>query len=1025
MNFKRYLTTALILLAMVAFSVVSFAQGTVTGTVTDDAGEPAIGATVAVDGTTIGASTDVQGKYSLSIPAGEVTISISYVGFTPQKKIITVENGKTLTLDVQLAEDAIVTDELVVVGYGVQRKRDLVGSIAKIDSKDLKDVVGSSFENNLQGKVAGVQLTQTSGVAGAGSVIRIRGVSSISGNGDPLIVVDGIPITQNNFLFGENNGQNNNPLNSLNPNDIASVEILKDASAAAIYGSRAANGVILITTKRAEKGKSFWEFSTNIGSSQPTKILDVLNSEEWLQVRQEAWENDGNTGRAPLPQGLTHDDIEGVDTDWIDEVLHTGLKQDYNLAYQHGGELVRLYAGVTYTNAQSYLVGNSFQRASARVNADFNISKKFQIKVTSSLTNGLNRKLDQSWSGGLGTAQTSALPIFPITNDDGSYYNIYGNPVAQRELKKMRTREWRSINNISLVYAPIEGLAINVTGNYDYMNIGDYTFEDSIWTNFVNISKHENYQIDNYSGFGTVSYQVPFKNKDHSLGIMVGGEAQSNNTIGYYREYNYANDVLFADPETVADTSKRTNYREFESDRTLFLSVFSRLNYSYKNKYYVQATFRRDGNSKFSSDRRFGNFPAIGVGYILSEEPFLKGNKVVNYLKLKGSWGLTGNAGINWDAQYDRYTTPELNNNAGYNGEDVRYQYKLGNPDLQWEVIRTVDAGIEIGLFNDRITSEFAFYDKLSNNVAINVSLQASSGIDDLSYFQNIARIRNRGVEWSVTSNNITNNIKGDFTWTTEFNVGANRNKVLDVGTATPDALDGGFGDVRVIPGYSIQVNYVVRYSHVDQETGRPVYLDKDGNETFVYDVANDRVPAGEGLPDFFGGLRNTFTYKNFNFSFNFVYSFGGTIYDDAAKRQMGVVTDWNMRKDIFDRWQQPGDNAAYPQYTMSMLNWGGNANFWQNNHTLWMYDATYIRLRNVRLGYTFYPKKDNAKFQSINLYVSGTNLWTWAKEYRGWDPEVSRNKSTDQQRNVGGYGITYLSPPQEKTINFGLNVRF
>lgn len=1022
MNFKRYLTKAFILLTMVAFSFSAFAQGTVTGTVTDDKGEPAIGATVAVDGKAIGVNTDVQGKYTLSVAAGEVTISFSYVGFSTQKKTVTVEEGKTLTLDVQLQEDAIITDEVVVVGYGVQRKRDLVGSIAKIESKELKDIVGSSFENNLQGKVAGVQLTQTSGVAGAGSVIRIRGISSISGNGDPLIVVDGIPITQNNFLFGENNGQNNNPLNSLNPNDIASVEVLKDASAAAIYGSRAANGVILITTKRAEKGKSFWEFSTNLGTSQPTNVLEVLNAEEWLQVRQEAWENDGNVGRAPLPQGLTYEDIQGNDTDWISEALHTGFKQDYNLSYQYGGELVRLYAGATYTNAESYLKGNSFQRMSGRVNADFNLAKNFVVKVTSSLTNGLNRKLDQSWSGGLGTAQTSALPIYPITNPDGSYYNMYGNPVAQRELKKLRVREWRSINNISLVYIPIEGLAVNVTGNYDYMNIGDYSFEDSVWTNFANISKHTNFQIDNYSGFGTMSYDVPFKNDDHTLGIMVGGEAQSSNTVGYYREFNFSNDVLFADPETANDTSKRSIYNEFETDRTVFLSVFSRINYSYKNKYFVQATFRRDGNSKFSRDRRFGNFPALGVGYILSEEPFLKGNKVINYLKLKASWGLTGNAGINWDAQYNRYRVPELNNNPGYNGQDIRYQYKLGNEDLQWEVIRTLDAGFEIGFLNDRITSEFSFYDKLSNNVAINVSLQASSGVDDLSYFQNIARIRNRGIEWSINSTNIQ---KPDFSWRTEFNIGANRNKVIDVGTATPDALDGGFGDVRVIPGYSIQVNYIVRFSHVDSETGRPVYLDADGNETFVYDVANDRVPAGEGLPDFFGGLRNTFTYKNFDFSFNFVYSLGGTIYDDAAKRQLGVVTDWNMRKDLFDRWQQPGDDAEFPRYTMTMLNWGGNANFWQNNHTLWMYDATYVRLRNVKLGYTIQPKGDENRFQSINLYISGTNLWTWAKEYRGWDPEVSRNKSSDQQRNVGGYGITYLSPPQEKTINLGLNIRF
>ena len=368
-------------------------------------------------------------------------------------------------------------DEVVVVGYGTQRRRELVGTVAKIDSKDLNETIGGSFENALQGKAAGVQLTQSSGVAGAGSIIRVRGVGSLSSGGDPLFVVDGIPITQDPFLSGERGGLNNNPLSSINPDDIESIEILKDASAAAIYGSRGSNGVIIITTKRGKSGKPQFTFNTRIGLAQPTNIIDLLNAEEWVMVQQEAWENDGGVGRVPLPLNLSYEDIEGIDTDWIDEVVQTGLKQEYNLSMRQGGKKLKTYAGLSWSDSESYQKGNTFKRLTGRINLDYNILPGLDVGVSTSLARGLNDRIDQAWSGGFGSAISTALPIYPIKDENGDWFNIYGNPVAQRELKDWRTQEWRSINNFSLNYKPFDGLNIKATASYDYMDLGDFSWK--------------------------------------------------------------------------------------------------------------------------------------------------------------------------------------------------------------------------------------------------------------------------------------------------------------------------------------------------------------------------------------------------------------------------------------------------------------------------------------------------------------------------------------------------------------------
>ncbi|WNJ19239.1 TonB-dependent receptor [Pontibacter sp. G13] len=999
------------------------AQGSISGKVADGNGDPIIGATVLVQGTQNGALTDESGGYRLqNVAAGDVTVMASFLGFEKKTATATVVNGQNITLNFSLEQGNVTLEEVVMVGYGTARKRDLVGSVAQVTAEDLNETIGASVETSLQGKAPGVQIVQSSGVAGGGSVIRVRGIGSISSSGDPLIVVDGIPITQDPFLQGETGGLNNNPLSSLNPNDIETIDVLKDASAAAIYGSRGANGVILITTKRGKTGKPVFEFSSRIGTSQPTNVLEFLNAEEWVMVQQEAWENDGNTGRYPLPQNLTYEDIEGVDTDWIDQVIHTGIKQEYNLSFRQGGKKLNTYAGVSYSDAESYQIGNSFKRLTARANVDYRILPNLSVQASTSLAGGLKDQIDQAWSGGLGFAQSTALPIFPVTDENGDWFNLYGNPVAQRELKDWRTLELRSINNVKIAYSPVKDLNISASGSFDYMDLGDYFLEDSLWTTVGDISKSYQSKVVNFSGFLTADYSWEIS-PSHRLDFLGGLEYQESRNTQDQLQINGLGELLYNNPDASGmDTAVNQSY---EIDRWKFASVFTRVKYTFKDKFMVQGTYRRDGSSRFGPNRRFGDFPAIGAGYIISEESWFE-NPVVNYMKLKASWGLTGNAGIGWREQFPGYYYSLFNGEVrgqGYNGNPVRNQTQLSNPDLQWERNSTIDGGIELGFFNDRLTMDFTYYYKKTSDAVIFTSLQASSGLEALTFAENVGEIENKGVEFSLRSYNIKSK---NFQWTTDFNIARNQNKVLDVGTATPDALDGGFGDTRAVPGYPVNTNFIVQFSHVDENTGRPVYLTADGEETTTYSVVGNRVPAGAGIPEFTGGLTNSFKYKGFDFNFLFVFSVGGEIYDDAAKRQLGVVTsDWNMRREVLDRWRAPGDQASYPQLTHSMINWGGNANFWQNNHTLWMEDASYARLRNVSLSYTL-PKAimESLPFDNLRFTVSGTNLLTFTN-YSGWDPEVARGRTSPQQRNVGGTNVTYLVPPQEKTMNFGVNLTF
>ena len=1014
---KRLIQPLLLTIAFSAFS--ASAQNAIFKGIVRGASDSKLSDVTVKDRTTgISAKTDVTGAFSLTLTPGTHEIRISKSEFESITDVIELKENQTLEKEYAMQPEADDIGEVVIVGYGTSRRKDLTGSVSSLKGKEVVDMPAPSFEAALQGKAAGVQITMGSGVAGSGSLVRVRGVASISAAGDPLYIVDGIPISQDYFINGNNGGFNNNPLATLNPNDIESIEILKDAAATAIYGSRGSNGVILITTKRAKKSGLKFEFTSRIGTSEPTFKPQMLNSSQFLQMYQEAWENDGGVGLAPLPNNISWDDARKTNTNWIDETMGTGVKQLYSLGTTYRKGKFGAYVGLTWEDNGSFVIGSNYDRKAARVNIDWEPVKNLTLTASTSLTQGVNTRVDGAWSGGFGAAMSTALPIYPIYDTAGNFVNSGNggwNPVAIRNLKDWRTTEYRSINNLKASYRVNDKWSITAFGAIDYMDFYEDIYEPQamINTNHAGIAKRTPRQTFNYNYNLVTNYQI-LDNRIHSLSAMAGMEFQRSNLTSRYIEVSDANQALYKG-ESVGETSTRLE-RENPAEAFAFLSYFTRWNYKYLGKYILEFTMRADGSSRFGPNNAFGYFPAVSGAWLLSEEEFMrnlwgKGNN----LKLRASYGRTGNTPNQNYAWRGTFTPAQ--NSYGYNGNPSIFPTRLPNPDLKWETSDVLDLSLEGGIFKNRFTWEVAYYNKTTNGVILDLAVPRSLGFS--SYYDNVGAVNNSGIEFSFTSTNIRTD---NFSWKTQFNIARNFNKILDIGVYTQDAVSGGTNDTRVVVGQPIGTNYIVRFSHVDKETGRPVYLDADGNETFTWSNEN-RVSVGSVLPKAVGGLTNTFSYKNWNLNFLFVYKIGGNIYNSSGKRQNGVVTDWNMTTDYYNHWRKPGDEARYPKLSLQTEQYGLPPDPYQYNTTLFLEDGSYLRLRNISLSYRLPASWFGKAIDNAQLTFTGVNLLTFTN-YTGGDPEIARDFENPADRNMSS-NITYLTAPQEKSYNLTLNLTF
>ncbi len=1020
----------LLLIILLFVSTGAFAQY-ISGEVLDNKKQPVIGAVIQVLGTKYGSTTDLNGKFRIKVAEGNYKVKISYTGLSSSIQEIKVGVSDIEMGNFILKDDPKQLDEFVKVGYGVQRKRELTSAIGKISGKELNDIPVQSFEQGMQGKLAGVVVTQGSGLAGSPSIIRIRGISSLAASGDPLYVIDGIPISQDYGLYGNSGGFNVNPLSSLNPDDIESVEVLKDAAATSIYGSRGANGVVMVTTKRAKEGsKLVINYTGQVGFSTPTAKPNMLSTDEFLQLFEEAWINDGNTGKPDL-QGagipISWDDARKYNTDWLDLTTQVGVKQNHNISLSKGWKKLSLMNSFSYSNNETFIKGNAYERINERINLDYQVNKKLHLMGNMSYNYGNNNRVYSGWSGGFGMVMSTAMPFYPVYNPDGSYFlfnnsdaNFKSNPVMMQDLYKWNTVENRVFLGGAADYEIIKNLTARIQGNYDYQDVTDNQYGPQELMKVVtpgtpnSRSRRETYYTSNSNYSATINYLYDLNVLNHFT-FMGGYERQRNIKEGIINDALNTTGFITSnekDPNNPTAVKSYTIPKEW-----IFERFFGRVNYNYNGRYFAGLTFSYDGSSKFGDNNKYGLFPAASIGWIISEEDFLQGNKTITFLKVRTSYGKSGNSGFDPNAKNGYF---QYDPSKPYNNQPILYPSKLENQDLKWETTWTFDIGLDYGMFNDRVSGSLEYYHKRTADVIAELTIDPSNGFS--TYYDNIGIITNQGIEFSIKTRNIDHK---NFRWTTDFNIARNFNELTSTGNYTEDAVSGGTNDTRAVVGKPVGTFYLVRFSHVDKENGKPVYLDKQGNQTYTWSP-DYRVPVGSVLPLATGGITNTFQWKSWDLGVLFTFQLGGSIYDASAKRQMGVTTYWNMRSEIADRWQKPGDDATFPRLTLDPATYG-LPNEWQYNTPMWLYDASFVRLRSITLGYNI-PTKflEKTHISKARLAFIGTNLFVFTN-YPGLDPEIARDGegNIDQSRNLQAQNVYYLNAPQERTYNFQISISF
>lgn len=1033
----------LVFILFVSGATVSAQTKQITGKVlSSENGNPMQGVTVKIRNTSISAVTDKEGVFTISAGRGSILV-FTHTGFEETQVVVKDNTELSVTLVVKVGS----LDQVVVVGYGTAKRRDLTGSIARVDySNRVNTTVTPSFEAGLQGRATGLQIISSNAVPGSAIRVRVRGQNSFTGSGDPLYVVDGVPVYSGDYSISDGaintvRASNANVLSTIDPADIESIEVLKDAAASAIYGARGANGVIVITTKRGKAGKTQFNASYSIGQSKETNRLELISSQDWWKLYNEARVNDGNTPRDPsLPLTINggtfiYNNVANVNTDWIDEMLRKGITQDINISARGGNEKTQFFVGGGYKTQEGILKGNNYDRVSGRVNIDNQATQNFKFGIQSSVSHIKNEQVPTSFGGGLGAAQSTALRLFPVYNSDGTYYgtqfsNTGMNPVA-RLLNKYTTKSTRFINNLYADFKITKNLNFRAEYGLDILDQFEERFDDKINRYFNTAGLAARWErrlnITNMNGNAYFTYKNTFRQK-HNITVTAGSSIQNSKTkaigfnpaaggVGFVNDYfNETTSNMVWAPGSTPAGSAVTGYNQRDAYR--FLSFFARANYKLNDKYLVGASFRADGSSRFGSDHQFGYFPALSAGWILSEEGFLQDSKSISFLKLRASYGYTGNSEIGNFRYLGTFSST-----GGYNNFPGITPTRLPNPDISWEKARQLDIGIDFGLFKGKLSGSLGFYRKISTDVLLDKPAPTSAtGLGSILVNAEDVVVRNLGAEFELTARIIT---KKDFTWTADFNISTNQNKVLETGNVPPDGFGAAEGDTRVVKGYPIGISFLAKSAGVNPLTGNEmVYSLIDGRPFDALkqsDITSNRQPLGKPFPDFIGGLNNTVTWKNFELSFLFYFSQGNKIYDDGAKRQMGgFIGTWNQRTEVLSRWQKPGDITNIPKLTITGSSFAGS----DRNTSRFLFDASFIRLRSLNFGYNLPVSViRKAGLSAAKLFINGSNLLTITK-YKGWDPEVVRYNFSAAQSNIS-FDAPYLPTPQAKTIVVGINLSF
>ncbi len=962
------------------------------------------GVTVQLKGSTVAAPTDVEGNYSISVPNGGGTLVFSFIGYTNQEVAI----GTQSTINVRLVSDARALNEVIVTGYQSLTKDEMTGSVSTVSADKIADRPLPSVDQILQGQVAGLQSVGFSGQPGANQQIRIRGIGSINAGSNPLYVVDGVILNTGDV---SRLTPTSNQLAGLNPNDIESVSVLKDAASTAIYGSRGANGVILITTKKGRSGQTKFNASAEYGYTDIAKLPEagqLLNADEWLTLTREGLVNNGGFTTAEIDTRIAALGAgSGVDTDWYDLVTRRGNQQTYNLSASGGDAKTQFYVSGGYFKQEAPVIGSDMQRVSGTLNLNHTINSKLSFFNTLNVSN-VNQHTPAN-GGGFANPIGSAgflLPTQNPYNEDGTLnisragslgYTGNFNPLYLVENDKRELRNAKAIGSIGATWNILQNLKFTSKVGIDYTSLE----EEMFWNPFHGdgrtvTGRGYNYytRIFNWITTNQLNYRfnVPGVEKltgDATLGYEAQKSAQYNittNTTGYPLTNDLPSSAVAATP--VAASGSGSDYT--------FNSIISALNLTYEGKYVLSGTFRRDGSSRFGSSNRYGNFWSVGASWNVHEEEFMSNLEFLSTLKVRSSYGVNGNGDIG------NYTwRPTFGYGLNYNSTPGGAFNNLGNTELTWEQNKPFDAGIDLGFFQDRLNITVDYYERTTSDMLLNRQISRTTGFS--SVLQNIGEMKNRGVEVTISGYPID----GAFKWNTNFNIAFNKNKVTKLVDGA-DIIDGAY---LIREGYDYRTYYVRQWAGVDPATGNPQWWrDAEKTEKTTSYSQAARVPYKSGSPKFFGGFNNTFSFAGFTLDALIVYNFGNYVRDSWEFYMMDGASPLNNKyRKALDRWQKPGDVTDVPKYVYN------SANNSSSLSTRFLYKGDFIRLRNLSLGYDL--KREwisGLGLSKVNVYVRGTNLLTKTfDENLPMDPEAGVNSAAN------------ADIPMSKSVTFGLNVNF
>lgn len=985
--------------------------GAIRGSVTDaQTGEPVSGAQVSIRGTGIGTITNNDGRYILaSVPAGRVELRVEYIGYSPQARTITVAAGGTATEDFEMGVTAIQLEELVATGYAQQTRREVSSAMSTLHTADVERNVVASLDAALQGKAAGVQVVQNAGNPGVGMSVRVRGAASISASNQPLYVVDGVPVFREDFAQFGAGGQDLSAITGLNPDDIESINILKDAAAAAIYGSRGSNGVIMITTKRgAATANGAPRFTVNLstGWQEASKRLDMLNAAEYVEYFTAAMANDGFT-QAEIDDELSWV-VPGVDTDWQDEVLSTAPVTNTQVAVNGGTERFKYYLSGSYFDQDGIVLGSRYDRASGRVNLDFQATDRLNLSASLALSQEDNDRIDADNSIVSPIANAIANePVVPVRNADGTFADqaSYSNPVAVGELNEMEARTLRSYGNVTAEYGLTSWLRASGRAGFDFLQLREYEYNsplvDKTYAAGVDgTAQIGNVQARRYLAEGYLTGEQYFG--AHELALTAGASVEvTDHEDSFARGEGFTSTDLHWPTNAARPVSVDGSYWEHN-----LVSFFGRANYTFADRYIFNGSIRADGSSRFGENERYGIFPAASLAWVVTNEAFMENVDLLTDLKLRGSWGVTGNEAIG------NFQFLGLYGSANYGSIPGVAPSNLPNPDLKWERTEEWNLGMDASFLDDRLGLVAEVYNKSTDDLLLSRPVTSTSGFT--SVLANVGGIENKGVELSLRTVNLRPAQRGGLEWTTEINFTRNRNEVTAL--ANDEPFMSGFVN-RVEVGQPLGAFYMIRFEGVNSETGVAYFtdLDDDGNIIGTTEDPDDgdRMIVGNPHPDYFGGMRNTLAFGAFDLSTFLEFTQGNSIYNGIREYADDGGWFWdNKFGDVMDYWQQPGDVTDTPRPSY----WYGDTGALVES-SRWVEDGSYIRLQEVTLGVQLPAAVSSLmRTQNARLYVSGKNLKTWT-DYSGYNPDVNSFGSSGTSASLG---TDFYAYPLARTFTIG-----